>query len=70
MAQGPINVSLFGLKVARGTPNRVCAFFTFFFHSKNVEKRILLYKLTVRNSNGDYRPFNGHLQMEGSCAYI
>ena len=27
MAQGPINFSLFGLKVAQGTPNRVFAFF-------------------------------------------
>ena len=27
MAQGPINLSLFGSKVARGTPNRVLQFF-------------------------------------------
>ena len=33
MAQGPINLSLFGLKVARGTPNRVFPFFFFFFFS-------------------------------------
>ena len=34
MAQGPINRSLFGLKVARGTPNRFLHFFflvSFFF---------------------------------------
>ena len=35
MAQGPINLSLFGSKLARGTPNRVFAFF-FLSHSKNV----------------------------------
>ena len=29
MAQGPINLSFFGLKVVRGTPNRVFAFFFF-----------------------------------------
>ena len=33
MAQGSINLSLFGLKVARGTPNRVFAFFLIIFFS-------------------------------------
>ena len=31
MAQGPINLSLFGSKVARGTPDRVFAFFLIIF---------------------------------------
>ena len=69
MAQGPINLSLFGLKVARGTPNRVFAFFFFFLLKKCLETNFTV-KVNDKNSNGDYRPFNGHLQIEGSCAYI
>ena len=45
MAQGPINLSLFGSKVARGTPNRV---FAIFFFSNPL---ITIWQNTSKNSS-------------------
>ena len=61
MAQGPINLSLFGSKVARGTPKRIFAIFFFFLKPFDyyLAKYVQIYPrshlvtsslLTVRNS--------------------
>ena len=58
MAQGPINLSLFGSKVARGTPNRVFAIFFFlkpfaYYLAKYVQLFL----------SGDAITFNGQEQL-------
>ena len=53
MAQGPINLSLFGSKVARGTPNRVFAIFFFLIRILRMRMRSVLVCLPHEQEQGN-----------------